>query len=312
LEEAGFLISLDSAQACSLCGASAESQKYTQDMKDIERIRQSAIIEIEKIMKQRTDLQNTIADLEVELTKLNEDYPVLSNRLDEVERDIIRLTPTANDTKLSVREIVLERDAVKEGLLLLEQRNMLLAKLEEFSKLQKPSKDDQPVLKTPDSYVHKLSEIVSEVLKAWEFPGKCQVSFDQGSHDLIIDGKLRVNNGKGVRAVTHAAFKVALLIYCKRNDLPHPGFVVLDSPLLTYRDPMKTPGVEKLTKDEEALAKSSLKMKFFEHLSSIKNLGQFLILENIDPPENIEDLAHVQIFSGSAALGRDGLFPIRH
>jgi DNA repair ATPase RecN len=311
LEEAGFLLSLDNAKACSLCGAPAEAQSHAQDINNIKQIRQSAIVEIEKITNQRDDLKRTISDLNEELSELNKNYPILSSRLDEVERNIIRLTPSANETKLSVREIVLERDEVKEGLSLLEQRNTLLAKLEEFNKLKKPSKDDQPTLKTSDSSVHKLSEIVSEVLKAWEFPGKCQVSFDQSTHDLMIDGKLRVNNGKGVRAVTHAAFKVALLIYCKRYDLPHPGFVVLDSPLLTYRDPMKTPNTSRLTEDEEVLAKSSLKIKFFEHLSSLKDLGQFIIFENIDPPINIETLANVQIFSGSATLGRDGLFPTK-
>ncbi|MBF4990222.1 hypothetical protein [Methylophilus sp. QUAN] len=311
LEEAGFLLSLSNEQTCALCGAPPEAQSHGHDIQNIEVIRLSAISEIAKIQSQRTDLQNTIADLNSEKTKLSLEYSSSSTRLDEVERNITRLTPSANETRISVREIIAERDSVKEGLLLLEQRNTLLAKLEEFNKLTKPSKDDQPVLKTPDSSVYELSKIVGEVLTAWEFPGNCDVSFDQSTHDLIIDGKLRVNNGKGVRAVTHAAFKVALLIYCRRNTLPHPGFVVLDSPLLTYRDPMKNSNVTALTADEELLAKSSLKTKFFEHLSSIKHLGQFIILENIDPPRNIGSLANVQIFSGSDSLGRDGLFPLK-
>lgn len=311
LEEAGFLLSLNNEQACTLCGAPPEAQSHDQYLQIIEKTRQSAVSEITKIQSQRYDLQNTIADLNAEYTQLTSDYSTASKRLDEVEQNITRLTPSANQTKISVRDIVTERDSVKEGLLLLEQRNTLLAKLEEFNKLTKPSRDDQPVLKTPDSSAHELSQIVGEVLKAWEFPGKCEVSFDQSTHDLMIDGKLRINNGKGVRAVTHAAFKVALLIYCRKYTLPHPGFVVLDSPLLTYRDPMKNPNTIALTADEEILAKSSLKTKFFEHLSSIKHLGQFIILENIDPPNNIADLANVQIFSGSSSLGRDGLFPIK-
>jgi hypothetical protein len=28
-----------------------------------------------------------------------------------------------------------------------------------------------------------------------------------------------------VRAVTHAAFKVALVLYCHERGLPHPGFL---------------------------------------------------------------------------------------
>ena len=78
--------------------------------------------------------------------------------------------------------------------------------------------------------------------------------FDLSSYDLIIDGKERRNNGKGVRAITHAAFKVALMLFCRERNLPHPGFLVLDTPLLTYRDPMKKPG-DRLESDEQDSAK---------------------------------------------------------
>jgi len=158
--------------------------------------------------------------------------------------------------------------------------------------------------------LHEFSQIVSRILTAWEFPGECHVSFDEKTFDLKIDGKLRTNNGKGVRAITHAAFKVALLIFCRERNLPHPGFVILDTPLLTYRDPMKSKGKDKLTEDEQVVARSPLKQKFFEHLSSISNLAQFIILENIDPPENIEAYAHIEVFSGNPGDGRYGFFPL--
>ena len=62
---------------------------------------------------------------------------------------------------------------------------------------------------------------------------------------------------------------------------------------------MKNKKLGDLTEDEKALSKTSLKERFFEHLASIKHLGQFIILENIDPPENIENLAHVHLFFGT-------------
>ncbi len=51
-----------------------------------------------------------------------------------------------------------------------------------------------------------------------------------------------------------------------------------------------------------------MKQRFFEHLHSIRDLGQFIIFENVDPPGNIERLAKVEVFSGTAS-GRYGLFP---
>lgn len=310
LEEAGFLLSLDNKKECALCGAPADAQKHIQDIDNIEQVHKAALAEIAKIENQRIDLKSAISDLLQEAEKLKLKYPLLSQRLDEVEQEIAHLAPRASENRQTITEVIAVRDHTKYGLSLLEQRNILFEKRDKFNHLEKPSKDDKPNLKTPDSATQELCQVISNVLKAWKFPGDCHVSFDDKNYDLKIDGKLRVNNGKGVRAVTHAAFKVALLIYCRKNRLPHPGFVVLDTPLLTYRDPMKNPKAGELTEDEKLIAKSALKQRFFEHLSSISHLGQFIILENIDPPDEIEKIAHVQTFYGNTGSGRNGLFPV--
>lgn len=311
LEEAGFLLSLNGEKECALCGAPASAQRHTQDIDNINQVHKAALVEIAKIENQRIDLKSAIFDLQMEAEKLKSDYPKLSQRLDEVEREIGLLAPRSNENRQSISEVIATRDHTKNGLSLLEQRNNFLDKLDKFNHLEKPSKDDKPNLKTPDSATHQLCQVISGVLKAWKFPGDCHISFDDKNYDLKIDGKLRINNGKGVRAVTHAAFKVALLIFCRENRLPHPGFVVLDTPLLTYRDPMKNPKNGELSEDEKVIAKSELKQCFFEHLSSISHLGQFIILENIDPPDGIEKIAYVQTFYGNTGSGRNGLFPVK-
>src|SRR3546814_11566564 len=102
--------------------------------------------------------------------------------------------------------------------------------------------------------------------------------------DLIIDGKRRRNNGKGVRAITHAAFKVALLTFCRSRGLPHPGFLVLDTPLITYRDPIRSrAGAHEA--DEAVIKQSDIKARMFEHIGSLSALGQFIIFGNADPPK---------------------------
>jgi hypothetical protein len=37
------------------------------------------------------------------------------------------------------------------------------------------------------------------------------------------------------RAVLHAAFAFSLLHYCQRHGTPHPGFLVIDSPLTPFK-----------------------------------------------------------------------------
>lgn len=42
---------------------------------------------------------------------------------------------------------------------------------------------------------------------------------------------------KGLRPITQAAFSISLMEYCVGNDSAHPGFLILDSPLLSYKEP---------------------------------------------------------------------------
>ena len=199
-------------------------------------------------------------------------------------------------------------NCVKTGLSLLDQKKGLLSKRIKAEKAKSVSKKDKPKLELSGTLAHEFCGVVAKVLTEWQFPGRRHVSFDAKTYDIRIDGKLRIDNGKGVRAITHAAFKVALLIFCHERGLSHPGFIILDTPLLTYRDPLRNPKYGALSDDEKALAQTPLKQKFFEHLFSIRNLGQFIIFENVDLPENIADLTKLEIFLGRPG-GRVGLFP---
>ena len=98
-------------------------------------------------------------------------------------------------------------------------------------------------------------------------------------------------------------------MFCRERNLPHPGFVILDTPLLTYRDPIKSHSP--LEADEAALKNTSLKEFFFEHLSSISPVGQIIVVENVDLPANIASLGNVEVFTGDPNNGRFGLFPKR-
>ena len=75
-----------------------------------------------------------------------------------------------------------------------------------------------------------------------------------------------------------------------------------------------------MSEDEKELSQTSLKQKFFEYLNKIQDIGQFIIFENVDLPENITDFAKVETFLGEldpnevAQLrqqfgGRLGFFP---
>ncbi|WP_369989195.1 AAA family ATPase [Pseudomonas xanthosomatis] len=309
IEEASFLLSLEDAD-CSVCGAPAEAQSIKNQMDKVRDEQYSALVEIEKVKTLQSELEDTIGSLRVELYKIEETIPTLEERIVEIEKILEAQVPEKDERQLSLDEVLLKKDHVVRGVSLLDRRESYLRKIKEYEELKAPSKSDRPDLTVPGDVIHEFCKVVTYVLNEWGFPGEKVVSFDKDKYEVVIDGKLRIDNGKGVRAITHAAFKVALLIYCRQQNLPHPGFIILDSPLLTYRDPLKNPRQGALTEDEIKLAKTSVKVSFFDHLSKISNLGQFIVLENIDPPAGIQDIAHVEVFYGSAGGGRYGLFPM--
>jgi hypothetical protein len=312
IEEAGFLLAVGGDKDCPLCGAPPEAQRNAHGLRDIEAARDAARAEIDKIGRQRLDLRGTIEELEGESTARARRLEELDGFLQSLEAELAELAPAADAAKRRVDEILGVRDRIRHGLGLLERQGSLQSRRDELAALRPASKAEKPKLGVPANAVHDFAQTVSRVLTEWRFPGQRHVSFDEATYDVRIDGKARRDNGKGVRAITHAAFKVALLIFCRERELPHPGFLVLDTPLLTYRDPLHS-AVGPLSADEQAIKSTSLKEYFFEHLASLSALGQIIIVENVDLPSGIAQLGHVETFTGDPASGRPGMLtpPLR-
>jgi hypothetical protein len=306
IEEAGFILSLGGDRDCPLCGASPDYQKHAHGLNEIERARSAAGAEIVKIRQQSDELATTLVDLRAEAMQIERRLDLADCELTALERQLQELAPHASSARQRVSEIISVRDQVQRGLALIQQRADLVDRREQLANLRPPTKAEKPRLDVPGGAVHEFAQTVSAVLTGWQFPGDRHVSFDEITFDLRIDGKLRKDNGKGVRAITHAAFKVALLLFCHERNLPHPGFLVLDTPLLTYRDPIHSKEGP-LEDDERVLRNTSLKDFFFEHLSRNADKGQFVVIENIDLPPGIEGLARVETLTGDPASGRQGL-----
>ncbi|MNF94399.1 hypothetical protein D3C84_771090 [compost metagenome] len=186
------------------------------------------------------------------------------------------------------------------------RRAKLIARRIEIDAAPTKREGEVPPVGPDSTTLFKFGETVKDVLTAWHFPDADKVQFDGKTNDITVAGKRRAANGKGVRAILHAAFNVAVIVYCIDNKLPHPGFLVLDTPLLTYREPMASRHGE-LSEDEAVLKATSLAEHFYKYLASLKNRVQFIVIENSDPPTAIRDLARIETFTGLEGNGRFGL-----
>lgn len=91
-----------------------------------------------------------------------------------------------------------------------------------------------------------------------------------------------------------------LMEYCQKMDLPHPGFVVMDSPLLAYFEP---------DGDEDDLRGTDLKLRFYRYLIERHAESQIIVIENTPPPDELMDLMALTNFTKNPHHGRYGLFP---
>ena len=306
LEEAAFLLALGGDKDCPLCGAPPAVQLHKHALSEIDNLRAAALAEVVKVQALDGDLTKTVEALREEGAVLETAIPELRDQLASIETEIARVAPATNEIRQEVTELLTVRDRVKHGLELTKQKNRYEGMRDQVSAEREPKKADKPKLGVPGPTAYDFSQHVSHVLKKWHFPGECNVSFDDASYDFRIDGKLRRDNGKGVRAITHAAVKVALVLFCRERSLPHPGFLLLDTPLLTYRAPLSSKAGD-LSKDERELAATSLKDYFFNHLQELEGTSQTIILENIDPPVSVLNMPSTTVFHGPGGH-RPGLF----
>jgi hypothetical protein len=270
---------------------------------NIEAVVTAAHSEIAKIELLRTELAETLTSLEREaagfkmrLPKVDEDIRKLSQGIEQL------IAPKLTKLRATYADLADKRGEVREALAIYKSIKDVEArrlKLESNGEAQQEAAVSEGDL--PGAVAEAFGLQVETVLKEWHFPEAERVFFDSKSRDLIIAGKERAARGKGLRAITHAAFTIGLLQFCKSKDTPHPSFVILDTPLRAYREPEGS---------EDDLTGTDLNVKFYDYLAALPDDRQVIIVENTDPPVSIATRPRVVMFSKNPHTGRYGFFPI--
>lgn len=302
IAEAGSLLSYFTPGPCAFCGASIEHQDHAgHDGLESTNFAASVRREQAKTLQLRADLEDT-------LSKLREDRDEVLRRSTALERAITaaRETIATYDRALlpeqgQLRELTDARRRV-------EKQRDLHVRAQELLRVRQQLLSEQVRSKAKvtdsfdDAVVARFSWLVSQRLTAWGFPKASSAEFDPKLLDLRVGGQARNAHGKGVRAILHAAFTVSVAQYCIEAGLPHPGFVVLDSPLVTYRPPDRGG-------DSPGVVPESLLERFYADLSSLRDV-QVLVLENVGPEGGAVAGWREVVFTANDAFGRYGFFPL--
>lgn len=300
IQESGSLFIHQEAAECPLCGAEPENQHIHGECDgNIEPIIQAAEVEIQKINLLTSELRSTISDLQREAIDLTAKLAIANSAYAEIS-DTIRkkFSPAIGEKRQTYRELIEKKAELVQVLELFDRFAALQKQKADLSRnITGGTRAEKPVMDFSKSVLREFSDEVSRILKSWHFPGKNQVHFDEKSFDFVIDGKPRGSSGKGLRAVTHAAATIALLEFCQKNSLPHPGFVVLDSPLLAYWKPEG---------QDDDLRGTDLKDRFYDYLIKKHKRNQIIIIENEHPPQELEKKISLTVFTRNPDKGRFG------
>lgn len=303
IAEAGVRLAQMPEERCAICGAAPEhhdrehiGQEELSDPGEIVTACQNEALKIRSLI---ADLQNTVAENNRELVRLNgereENRSELESSSEELKKELQpRLKVALENFQFSQSR----RDDVRDAIALFESISEFQRMLAEVGDTARGGPKEKLQALPGASELETFSKEVENLLRSWRFPDLDRVTFSETDYDMVISGRRRASHGKGVRAVTHAAFTFGLLNYCKNKGFPHPGFALIDSPLIVYRQP---------DADESGFS-PALKDAFYRSLAADFQDRQVIIIENDGPPMDVRSIANIIEFTG-AEHGRSGFIP---
>jgi len=304
IEEGGTLFQVLGQSSCPLCGAAAMHHNRDADCDgNIEAVVAAARSETAKIELLRKELGDTVTELTREGAGFRRRLPKVDEEVQSISRGLEQMvTPELTRLRANYASLADKRGEVREALAIYRSiKDVQERRVRIESAGDEPRESNALEGDLPATISDAFAREVESVLKDWHFPEADRVFFDPKSRDLIIAGKPRTARGKGLRAITHAAFTVGLLQFCKAKGTPHPSVVILDTPLRAYREP---DGIE------DDLSGTDLDVQFYDYLAKLSADRQVIIVENTTPPNVIAALPQAVMFTKNPHQGRYGFFPL--
>ncbi len=303
IAEAGLRLDQLKEERCPMCGALAEHHDHTHREADPAPADVSLACKAEaaKTVKLLQDLQTTRAATATEVTQLQSARDTRQRDLDAISLELRELMERhVNMASKKVDDLRVCAETCRKAIEHLERIQELDELLEEANRPKKKQKADVAGAAVSTAEADPFSREVEALLKAWHFPDLNRVSFSEKDQDVVISGVARKSHGKGVRAITRAAFNLALLRLCIEDERPFPNFLLIDSPLLVYEEPDA----------DESSFPQDIKKHFWESVKTSFTEAQVIIIENRRqlPVDRALDGVRIELFTGNDQ-GRRGFIP---
>lgn len=302
--EAGTLFALEEGKVCPICGADAKNHRpeFACDG-DVDEIVEAAKAELTELGRRAAELKLTRDGLTEERGGLAERAREILPELESLQGDILREVPSVQTVRTQTNTVIARKLTVRKVLDLVQRRDRLNEQRGQLGVV--PGYDSSTIVAAQSldgGVLNALCEVIEAELQSWDFRDARRVFFDLPKMDISVAGKARSSNGKGVMALLHGAFSIGLMRFCRARMRAHPGFLVLDSVFVTYKDP---DGLE-----DVAVKNSALKDRAFAAFAELPDTLQLIVLDNVDVPEWLVSQPRCIHFTGQPTQGRSGLFPI--
>lgn len=303
IAEAGVRLDQLKEERCPMCGALAEHHNHAhlEAQPAPANVSRACQAEAAKTAKLLEDLQATRTSTATEIEQLQGTRDTREGELTAISAELKALMQTHVDVAVrKVDDLRTRAETCRKAIDLLEREQELEELLEAANKPKRKDRTDFAGAAVSTAQADPFSKEVETLLKAWHFPDLDRVSFSENDQDVVISGRARRSHGKGVRAVTRAAFNLALLRLCVEDERPFPNFVLIDSPLLVYEEPDA----------DESSFPQDIKQHFWIDVKTSFAEAQVIIIENSKqlPADDTIDDANLVLFTGNDQ-GRRGFIP---
>lgn len=300
---AAALVTSFETRPCPLCMTDMQHQVRHMGQENAPVLRQAAQAESEKIVRLREGLQEALADVSEEVEDMHRRLEEgQTSAKENLHRQELLLSPVAPNLERGLAALTEQKSVLAIAVNDLERIDRLQRRVDDMKARTKRKK--QKVERDFSQSATHLCGRIAALLQDWGVPGVDTVWFDESVSDIEINQRKRISFGKGKRGIFLTAYMVALMERALGSGHPHLGVIVIDSPVVTYKDPKHA------DKDSDELLDVGVKNKFYAWLANRGEDGQVIVLENEEPDEQLKSELHITEFVGTGmSEGRVGFFP---